>query len=120
MQHLEEFRDYCLSLKAVSESTPFGPDTLVFKVMNKMFALTGLESDDFKVNLKCNPEWAVQLRSESEYIQPGYHQNKKHWNTVDFKHIPEMQKKLLILHSYELVIATFTKAEKIAFNSLNE
>jgi len=78
---LEVFRTYCLSLPDTTEHTPFGPDTLVFKKKDKMFALTNLV--DFKfVNLKCEPEKALQLREEYHAVQPGYHMSKKHWNSV--------------------------------------
>ncbi len=119
MQHLEAFREYCLSLKGVSESTPFGPDALVFKVMNKMFALTGLDSSEFKVNLKCDPELALQLREQFDYVMPGYHQNKKHWNTIDFKRATTLQKEDWTLHSYQLVVASFTKAEHSVYLTID-
>jgi predicted DNA-binding protein (MmcQ/YjbR family) len=79
--NIEAFRSYCLSKKGVTEEFPFDADTLVFKVMGKMFALTDLDSFE-SVNLKCDPEKAVQLREEFSSVLPGYHMNKKHWNTV--------------------------------------
>lgn len=79
--HIEALRDYCLSKKGVTEGLPFGPDTLVFKVGGKMFALAGLEPFDY-INLKCDPEKALELRAEFEGIRPGYHMNKEHWNSV--------------------------------------
>lgn len=82
--NIEEFREYCLSKKGVSEEFPFGPDTLVYKVMGKIFALTGLDSPDFSVNLKCEPEMAEDLREKYMFVKPGYHMNKKHWNTINF------------------------------------
>ena len=79
--NIEEFREYCLAKSATTESTPFDQKTLVFKVHGKMFSLTSM--DDFaSINLKCDPEWAIQLREENEGIQPGFHMNKTHWNTV--------------------------------------
>jgi predicted DNA-binding protein (MmcQ/YjbR family) len=80
--NLEELRDYCLSLGHVEESLPFGPDTLVFKVNNKAFLLTGLENIDLRFNVKCDPEKAIELRAEYPCVLPGYHMNKKHWNTI--------------------------------------
>ena len=79
--NIEAFRSYCLSKKGVTEEFPFDADTLVFKVMGKMFALTDLDSFE-SVNLKCDPEKAVQLREEFSSVLPGYHMNKKYWNTV--------------------------------------
>jgi predicted DNA-binding protein (MmcQ/YjbR family) len=74
--NIEDIRDYCLAKSGVTEGFPFGGDTLVFKVMNKMFALTGLEGDPPYVNLKCDPERAIELREQYEAIQPGWHMNK--------------------------------------------
>ena len=80
--HIEEFRDYCLSFPGVTEGFPFDESTLVFKVMGKMFALTGVDSFEF-INLKCDPEKSLELRASYEEITPGYHMNKKHWNSVN-------------------------------------
>ena len=79
---LEYFRQHCLSKKGVTEEFPFDEHTLVFKVMGKMFALTGLAREEFAINLKCDPERAVELRELHPEIEPGYHMSKKHWNTV--------------------------------------
>lgn len=107
---IETFREYCLSKPGVDESFPFGEDTLVFKVMGKMFALTGLEAESFRVNLKCEPLRAVELREAHPQIQPGYHMNKKHWNTVDFEDgLPDALLAELIDHSYELVVKGLPK-----------
>jgi predicted DNA-binding protein (MmcQ/YjbR family) len=104
---IEAFRTLCLSLPGVEETLPFGPDTLVYKVMGKAFALTGLDSETFEVNLKCDPERAVELREKYPgQVMPGYHMNKKHWNTVSFD--SGLGKSLLtdlIMHSYQLVVA---------------
>ncbi len=112
---IETFRDYCLAKKATSEDFPFGPETLVLKVGGKMFALTGLDSDEFTVNLKCDPDRAVELREQYAEIQPGYHMNKKHWNTVHFEGglEPRLLREL-IDHSYELVVASLKKADRDA------
>ena len=76
---IEELRNYCLAKKHVSESFPFDESTLVFKVHNKMFALISLEQDPLRMNLKCEPEKAIELREEFWQVIPGYHSNKKHW-----------------------------------------
>ena len=103
--HIEEFRMYCLSKPEVTEEFPFDETTLVFKVMGKMFALTGLDSPEFKVNLKCDPDRSIELREDYDGIIAGFHMNKKHWNTVS----PEgsLSNELfreLIDHSYDLVV----------------
>ena len=97
----------------MTESFPFDEDTLVFKVGGKMFLLTGLsgwENGNPSVNLKCDPERALELREEYAAVQPGYHMNKKHWNTV-FAHqdLPLSEIKKLIDHSYELIFSQLSK-----------
>lgn len=114
--NIEEFREYCIAKKGATEETPFGPNTLVFKVMNKMFALTSLDSDEFKVSLKCDPDKAIQLREEFDHIVPGYHLNKKHWNTVNGKIALGVQIKALTDHSFDMVIESFTKKQKEDFS----
>ena len=79
--NIEEFREYCLSKKDVTECFPFDEQTLVFKVKGKMFALTDTEGE-FTINLKCDPEKAIDLREHYPCVLPGYHMDKKHWNTV--------------------------------------
>ena len=79
--NVEEFRDYCLALDEVEESTPFGPDVLVFKVRGKMFALCDIDQFQ-RINLKCDPEMALELRERYAEVTPGYHMNKVHWNSV--------------------------------------
>lgn len=107
--NIEEFRDYCLAKKGVTEETPFGPDTLVFKVMNKMFALTGIDNFEF-INLKCDPERALDLREEYHGIKPGYHMNKKLWNSVyNESDVTDDLIYELIDHSYDLIVASLTK-----------
>ncbi len=104
--NIEEFRTYCLSKKAVEESFPFDEFTLVFKVMGKMFALIGLKNDNFSVNLKCDPEKAIEWRESFPEIQPGFHMNKKHWNTVSFEgSLDDSFLVELIDLSYDLVVA---------------
>lgn len=106
--HPEDVREYCLSKPGATEELPFGPDTLVFKVKGKIFALMGLDQSDCRVNLKCDPERAIQLRAEySQDVLPGYHMNKVHWNTVVCDQGLSRQLILqLIDHSYDLVIAS--------------
>ncbi|MFY0673708.1 MAG: MmcQ/YjbR family DNA-binding protein [Bacteroidia bacterium] len=113
----DELRSYCLSKKASSESFPFGEDTLVFKVAGKMFALVDVV-EAFSVNLKCNPEKALELRAQfPEDIRPGYHMNKKHWNTVVLRsRLSNNEIKELIDHSYNLVVKSLTKKAKESYN----
>ena len=107
---LEEFRDYCLSKIAASESMPFGEGILVFKVAGKLFALAPLDEIPVTVNLKCNPDLALALRDQYDQVQPGYHMNKKHWNTVEFDSgIPDAELRKMIDHSYELVVQSLPK-----------
>ncbi|RMG83223.1 MAG: MmcQ/YjbR family DNA-binding protein [Bacteroidetes bacterium] len=117
---IETFRDYCLAKKGVEETFPFDEVTLVFKVMGKMFALCGLDRDDFSVNLKCDPEWAEELReAHPDDIQPGWHMNKTHWNTVLFEHgLPDDLLRQLIDHSYDLVVKGLPKKKREALNLL--
>ncbi|MBP2831726.1 MmcQ/YjbR family DNA-binding protein [Aquimarina sp. U1-2] len=110
---IETFRAYCLKKKGVTEAFPFDESTLVFKVMGKMFALTGLHRFPFSVNLKCDPDRAVELRDYHQEITPGYHMSKKHWNTVNFS--GGLSTHLLcelIDHSYDLVVSGLTKKLK--------
>lgn len=110
---LETFRDFCLSLPETSESLPFGENTLVFKVCDKMFALCDI--DDFKsVNLKCDPQNAINLREEFPgSVLPGYHMNKKHWNTVMITpEIPRAAMEEWIIDSYKLVISGIPRSKR--------
>ena len=110
--NIEEFRQYCLSKKGVTEEFPFGPDTLVFKVMGKMFALTNLDGD-FSINLKCDPDLAIELREQYPAVLPGYHMNKKHWNTIAID--GSLSNKLInewTDHSYNLVVDQLPKILK--------
>jgi len=109
--HIEEFREYCLSKKYVTESFPFDEVTLVFKVYNKLFALTALNEPKFFINLKCDPDWAEELREDHDgNIVPGYHMNKKHWNTIYSNgSIPEKLLRELIDHSYDMVVKGLPK-----------
>jgi predicted DNA-binding protein (MmcQ/YjbR family) len=110
---LTQFREYCLSKPHATEGTPFGPDVLVFKVRGKIFALAAFEEVPTTVNLKCEPDLALDLRDRYEQVQPGYHMNKKHWNTVEIESgIPDTEVRKMIDHSYELVIRGLPKAER--------
>ena len=110
---LESLRNYCLSKKSASEDMPFGEDTLVFRVLGKIFALTSLDTEGCRVNLKCHPDYAIELREKFEDIQPGYHMNKKHWNTVNCENgLDSALIKSLIDHSYELIVQSMTKAQR--------
>ncbi|MCD2424276.1 MmcQ/YjbR family DNA-binding protein [Niabella pedocola] len=80
--NIEELREYCLQQPFVEEGFPFGPETLVFKVNGKIFLLTGLDHDPLQFNVKCDPEKAEELREQYTSVLPGYHMNKKHWNTI--------------------------------------
>jgi predicted DNA-binding protein (MmcQ/YjbR family) len=114
---IEQFREYCLAKKASSEDFPFGPENLVLKVGGKIFAITGLDSDQFSVNLKCDPERAVELREQYPEIQPGWHMSKKHWNTVDFEgSLNGAMLRELIDHSYDLVVKSLKKADREALD----
>jgi predicted DNA-binding protein (MmcQ/YjbR family) len=116
---LEFLRNYCLSKNGVSEDFPFDETTLVFRVGGKIFALTDVENIPFSINLKCDPEKAVELRELHESIVPGWHMNKKHWNTVfPDKSLPLKLLKELIDHSYDLVFNSLKKTDKI--NILNQ
>ena len=107
---LQDAIEICLSLPEVEETTPFGPDGLVYKVAGKMFALAGLKDEVGRMNLKCDPERAVELREEWEAVEPGYHMNKKHWNTVIFDgSLPSDLLRELLEHSYDLVVAGMPK-----------
>lgn len=112
--NIEEFRTYCLSKKQVSESFPFDKQTLVFKVGDKMFALTSLEKHPTTVNLKCDPERAIDLRDRYAEIIAGYHMSKKHWNTIIIEsNLPPALITELIDHSYNLVVKGMTKKQQI-------
>jgi predicted DNA-binding protein (MmcQ/YjbR family) len=112
------FREYCLSKAGASECAPFGEDTIVFKVGGKIFALASLDDVPARANLKCDPDLALELRDRYEQVRPGYHMNKKHWNTVEIEGgIPEVELRKMIDHSYELVVESLPKARKIKAGS---
>jgi len=105
--------EVCMALPEVEETTPFGPDVLVYKVAGKMFATAAMEGDSGRMNLKCDPERAIDLREHHEAVRPGYHMNKRHWNTLVFDGslLPALVREL-IEHSYGLVIAGLPKKER--------
>jgi predicted DNA-binding protein (MmcQ/YjbR family) len=108
---LQDFREYCLKKPKVTEGTPFGEDVLVFKVGGKMFALVSLDEVPTTANHKCDPDLALELRDRYEEVRPGYHMNKKHWNTIQLGGaIPPPELRRMIDHSYELVVASLPKA----------
>ncbi|MEM1123028.1 MAG: MmcQ/YjbR family DNA-binding protein [Bacteroidota bacterium] len=111
--NIETFRNYCLAKKGVTEHFPFDEHALVFKVLDKMFALTNLKNEVFKVNLKCDPERAIELRETHAEVKPGFHMNKKHWNTVEFEgSLSDVFLCELVDHSYDLVVAKMKKADR--------
>lgn len=113
--NIEEFRDYCIKKQEVTEEFPFDETTLVFKVAGKMFALTDVEGD-FSINLKCDPEKAIELREKHPCVSPGYHMNKKHWNTINID--GSVSDEILhewINHSYDLVVAGLPKKLRTQF-----
>lgn len=116
--HIEAFYTYCSELPGTTEDFPFDENTLVFKVMGKMYALTDVDSFE-SINLKCDPVRALELRSAYEEIEPGYHMNKKHWNTVStIGSLSDEQIFELILHSYLLVVQNLPKQLQNRLKSL--
>ncbi len=118
--NLETYYEYCLSKKGVTEHFPFDEDTLVFKVGGKMFALSSLiqwEKGQPSVNLKCDPERALELRAEYDDIQPGFHMSKIHWNTIAINQsVSDDLIKELIQHSYELICISLPKKVRLELN----
>ena len=109
-----DLRDHCLNKPHVTESFPFGPDVLVFKVAGKMFALVNIRSADASVNLKCDPERAVELREHHPEIMPGYHMNKKMWNTVSLTGaLSEALIRELADHSYTLIVESLPRKTRL-------
>ena len=107
--NIETLRDYCLQKPATEETMPFGDDTLVFKVCGKIFLLISLKEAN-RFNVKCDPDLAIQLRESYSEVQPGFHMNKTHWNTVYFdKSLTEKQLLEMIDHSYNLIVKSLPK-----------
>ncbi|MFA3841812.1 MmcQ/YjbR family DNA-binding protein [Streptomyces aureus] len=109
----QELRAMCLSFNEAVEEFPFNPDTSVFKVLGKLFALTNLDARPLTVNLKCDPEDAVRLRAEHDAVAPGWHMNKRHWNTVTVGELPDRMVRELVEDSYDLVVAGLPRAERL-------
>ncbi|MES5821210.1 MmcQ/YjbR family DNA-binding protein [Streptomyces sp. RG80] len=111
----QELRSFCLSFNAAVEDFPFSPEISVFKVLGKMFALSWIDARPLKVNLKCDPEDAIRLRGEHEgLIAPGYHMNKRHWNTVTVDGgLADRLVRELIEDSYDLVVAGLPRGERL-------
>ncbi len=112
--NIEQLRDYCLAKKGVTEHFPFDEDVLVFKVGNKMFLLTSLknwEQNEATINVKCDPEYALELRANYESVQPGYHMSKVHWNTISLNkgELAISLVKQMIDDSYDLIVNSLTK-----------
>lgn len=111
--NIETLRTYCLSKPKVEETFPFGPDVLVYKVSGKIFLLLSLNDQPLQFNVKCDPELAIQLREEFSCVIPGYHMNKKHWNTIVVDgSAPAKRLKEWIDHSYELVATALPKKRR--------
>jgi predicted DNA-binding protein (MmcQ/YjbR family) len=116
--NIEEYRTYCIFKPGVTEEFPFDNETLVFKVMGKVFALANV-SEFRSINLKCDPEKAVELRDRYAAVLPGYHMNKKHWNTITFDgSIADKLLKQWIDESYNLVVLTLPKSKRLSLESL--
>lgn len=117
--NIEAIRSYCLQKKGVSESFPFDKETLVFKVLGKIFLLAPLERVPSQVNLKYDPLRALDLReSHDGIVVPGYHMNKKHWNTLFVDQLPKELVKELIDHSYDLVVSGLPRKQREALKAL--
>lgn len=111
--NIESISEYCLKKKGVTEDFPFDVDTLAIRVMNKIFLLASLEKVPLQINLKCDPEYAIELRERYDSIQPGFHMNKSHWNTVTLDgSIPQSELKNMIDHSYDQVVKGLKKSDK--------
>ncbi|RYE20745.1 MAG: MmcQ/YjbR family DNA-binding protein [Sphingobacteriales bacterium] len=112
--NIEDVRAFALQLGDVTETFPFGPDTLVYKVNAKIFLLMGLEAPQLSINLKCDPDKAIELREEyPDNILPGYHMNKKHWNTVLAEGLKAAFVKEMIADSYNLVLKPAKKKKNL-------
>jgi len=111
--NIENFRNYCLMKRTVTEEFPFYSETLVYQVAGKIFIITGIEGF-LSINLKCDPEEAILLKERYSAVSPGYHMNKKHWNTIDMDNsIPDKLLKKWIDNSYDLVVKTLPKKTQI-------
>ncbi|MCM2388511.1 MmcQ/YjbR family DNA-binding protein [Streptomyces albipurpureus] len=109
----DELKAFCLEFNYAVEEFPFGEGVSVFKVAGKMFALSSLDAKPLTINLKCDPDLAVQLRADHPAIAPGWHMNKRHWNTVTVRDLPDSMVRELVEDSYDLVVAGLPKAERL-------
>lgn len=118
--NIEQAHAYCLSRKAAEPSFPFGDTTLVFKVMNKIFALLPLdEVENPSINLKCDPDYALELRERHPEVKPGFHMNKKHWNTVMLEEdLTNDSIKAMIDHSYDLIVKSLPKKQQAELEAM--
>lgn len=115
---LGKIRDALMAKQVVTEGQPFGPEVLVYKVGGKMFALIGWKDDPITINLKADPEDAIEQRERHAAIAPGYHMNKQHWNTVTLDgSLPDDYVLELAQTSYEMIVATFTKKQRVAYDA---
>lgn len=117
--NIEEFRTYCLSLNGTTEGLPFDEQTLVFKVMGKMFALTNIDLFE-QINIKCDPEKAIELREQYEDVIPGYHMNKNHWNKIRLNNT--IEDKIIygwVKDSYDLIVLKLTKKQREELSKLH-
>ena len=118
---LESLRAYLLKKKGAFEDFPFGPEVVVFKVRGKMFALVVWTESPLRINLKCDPDLALHLREAYKAIQPGYHMNKKHWNTITLDNsIPDEEILTMIDDSYDLVVRGLKKSDKEKLEKLSD
>lgn len=119
--NVDDIRNYCLSKPGTTEGLPFDDKTLVFKVMDKMFALLPLDSNPLSLNLKCDPEHAIELREAYSGVQPGYHMSKVHWNTVVMDgSFTATQLIKWIDDSYNLIVAKLSKRLREELAAQNE
>ncbi len=116
--NIEQIQEYCLSKPGAEETLPFGPDTLVYKVAGKAFLLTSLANEDgLRFNVKCDPDLAQELREQHACVLPGFHMNKKHWNTIVVDgSVSNKQLKEWIDHSYDLVVRSLPKKLREQFS----
>ncbi|WP_232243090.1 MmcQ/YjbR family DNA-binding protein [Paenibacillus sp. GSMTC-2017] len=115
MQTRQALLEHCMTYNGAFDDYPFGPEPLVMKVSGKMFAIIGVNGSVANISLKCEPHMAELLRMEHEAVKPGYHLNKKHWNTVTMDGtVPDAELKSMIDHSYDLVVKSLTKAQREA------
>ena len=109
----DQVLERCSGFPGAVEDYPFGDEAAVFKVGGKMFALVMLAGEPGSVNLKCDPDWALELRAAYDAVRPGYHQNKRHWNTVELDGtVQEAELREMVDHSYELVVSRLPRSER--------